>query len=348
MKKAKVIGIITVLALVVIGAIIVICMCFGGNAEKTVEQYITAINKGNVKKALELSDYEGALAFMMLAGEQEVDYENLDDIDLNDFEDKYKEVLENKDEYEEVIEEMEEYTDELAEEELDMKIKIKSSKKCKDCKKLTKVVADVTYDGETEKITFYTMKKGTKEYVIFPHLATFFVMNKTVTKKIYSTKDPVELEVENNKEDKKSNNDEKKKDIDLNDEKDTDMNENNKTTKTEKKTFVNVGTSTFKFGVYKAEGDLPAGFDATITVKEDGTAIYAGDILDKAGKTKKVNLTGTWEAKEKSIYGLQGSPDNPEAVDGVHFTWSNGETAGYGLANGFFGNQFMSFHWISE
>lgn len=114
-----------------------------------------------------------------------------------------------------------------------------------------------------------------------------------------------------------------------------------------KEKFIKFGSSTLYFGKYKAEGDLPSSFNGTITIKRDGTCTYIGSKYNN-GSISKVNLTGTWEVKAKSISGLQGSPDNPTKVDGIAFSWSDNSTDSYGISTKYFGNQFMGYKWISE
>ena len=106
---------------------------------------------------------------------------------------------------------------------------------------------------------------------------------------------------------------------------------------------IKVGSSTLKFGKYKVEWDIPK--DATITIKSDGTATYVGYMYDT---NTNVNLTGTWKTKANSVYGLEGPPDNPSAVDGITFNWSNGKTEGFGISNNYFGDQWHGYRWVSE
>ena len=117
--------------------------------------------------------------------------------------------------------------------------------------------------------------------------------------------------------------------------------------KSEKK-YLTFGNSVLKYGKYNAEGDLPSDFIAKITINSDGSATYSGRKFTSSGTISKVDLKGTWEVKPESIFGLQGSPDNPSAVDGISFTWSDGSSDAYGVGTEYFGNQFMGYRWISE
>lgn len=114
------------------------------------------------------------------------------------------------------------------------------------------------------------------------------------------------------------------------------------------KKYVSFGSSTLYFGKYKAEGDLPSDFKATLTIKSDGTATYVGSKYLSNGSIKQVDLTGNWEVKAKSIAGLSGHPEDFEKVDGIFFNWSDGSTDAYGVATKYIGNQFMGYTWISE
>lgn len=124
--------------------------------------------------------------------------------------------------------------------------------------------------------------------------------------------------------------------------------ENNKEFKTtfdvkKEEKNIKIGSSTLKFGKYKVEWDIPK--DATITINSDGTATYVGYMYDT---NTNVNLTGTWKTKANSVYGLEGSPDNPNAVNGISFNWSNGTTEVFGVSTNYFGDQWHGYKWVSE
>ena len=112
---------------------------------------------------------------------------------------------------------------------------------------------------------------------------------------------------------------------------------------------VKVGNVTLYFGKYKMKGDIPSGYNGTITIKADGTATSTGYYYNSKGQFVKKNLTGTWSFKENSILGVAGDSSELSKVNGIYFTWkTTGEKLGYGLGDKSFGDQFHGYYWYSE
>lgn len=95
------------------------------------------------------------------------------------------------------------------------------------------------------------------------------------------------------------------------------------------------------------EGDFPSKYTGIITINADGTATSTGYYYSSKGEFVKKNLEGTWKLEEDSIGGLAGAPWENVKVDGIHFSWSNGEKLSYGLSDKYFGDQFHGYQWYS-
>lgn len=107
------------------------------------------------------------------------------------------------------------------------------------------------------------------------------------------------------------------------------------------------GNTTLHFGKYKMEGDIPENYNGVITINADGTASSTGYYYNSKGNFVKSDLTGTWSFEKESIGGLAGAPWENIKVDGIHFSWSNGEKLGFGVSDKYFGDQFHGYRWYS-
>lgn len=123
----------------------------------------------------------------------------------------------------------------------------------------------------------------------------------------------------------------------------------NFTLKVDKKVikYIKVVSETLYFGKYKMEGDIPSEYTGTITINADGTASSTGYYYNSKGRFEKKNLTGKWSFEKNSVAGLEGAPSDLTKVNGIYFSWSNGETLGYGLSTKYFGDQFHGYRWYS-
>lgn len=171
-KKSRKIGIIAISIVIIIIAVILFLIFGTRSAKATVEQFIEALVDGDGKKAISLMDQPAATAITNLMLDQMGDdYENFefDSIDFENFDSYYKEAKAEMDDMSK--EEREEFTEKSIEnfesigfENIEI-TKIKAEK-YKNFKKLTEVEVTLEFEGEKQKITFYTMKKGTKEYIV--------------------------------------------------------------------------------------------------------------------------------------------------------------------------------------
>lgn len=179
--NTRLVGIVAVVAVAAIAILLIIFAFFTRSPKSAVKDYIKYFNKANAKKVMALVDYEGTTAFdnissySILTGDYTYDFES--------FEDEYEDIIDqvkdmDKDEKEAYKEAKEDLVDDLQDildafKETGIKISVKkvTTEKVDDCKKLTKVTAtiEVKLDGEKEEgeITFYTMKKGLKNYIVY-------------------------------------------------------------------------------------------------------------------------------------------------------------------------------------
>lgn len=140
-------------------------LLFGGK-QRVVKKFVSALNSGNAKKAINCIDFAGSTVFYQL-----------DDDEYDDFWDEYKDYTDS-DEWEELKEEIDEELDDTIEDledsldDSDAKIKIKKFKGTKKLgKNLWEVKAQIqTTDEDGDKSTnttkFYVMKKGLKYYIV--------------------------------------------------------------------------------------------------------------------------------------------------------------------------------------
>lgn len=99
--------------------------------------------------------------------------------------------------------------------------------------------------------------------------------------------------------------------------------------KTTKDNSIKVGNKSLKYGKYTfKEADL----NATIVIKEDGTATYVGNV-DTHGDRKPIDTTGTWKIKETS------------SLVFINFSWSNGTEEGYWIIKDSFSDQWHEFRY---
>lgn len=164
----KVIGIIAAAIVVVL---VLFLAFFVRSPKSTVKDYIKSIEKCDAGKMIELMDIEAVEAY------------NRTQDDLSKFDASYKEITdelkkaskEEKKEYEDAKEKAKDNFQVMLDLMKDAKIKytIKNIKteKVEGSKKLTKVICDIkiTQDGkdtDLEKIEFYTVKKGLKNYIV--------------------------------------------------------------------------------------------------------------------------------------------------------------------------------------
>lgn len=158
-KLIAIIAIIIIVAIVVLNIIIV-------SPKEVVKKFVSSLNDIDAEKAFSYFDWAGAAVF----------YE-LDEDDLEDFWEEYKD-FQDSDDYEEYMEDIEEYlasddyddiNDEL--ENYDISIDVKE---IKDVEKVgkhlysIKVKLEIEEDGdeEVETVTFYVMKSGLKSYLV--------------------------------------------------------------------------------------------------------------------------------------------------------------------------------------
>lgn len=175
--NVKLIGIIAVIVAIIL---VVFFMFFTRSAKATVKDYVKALEKCDAEKIMNLMDYEGTAALSKISS---YSYSKGTTYDFENFEDEYDDIMdtikdfdkdekkEYKESKEEAVESLQDTLDELKDEDIKYTVKNIKTKKVSDCKKITKVTCDIVMkaDGEKEEledVTFYTMKKGLKYYVI--------------------------------------------------------------------------------------------------------------------------------------------------------------------------------------
>ncbi len=178
--NTRLIGMIAVAVVAILAVILVIFAFFTRSPKAAVKDYIKAFNKGNAKKVMALMDYEGAAAFGQIA---KYSYTKGYTFNFEDFDDKYDTIMdkvkdmdkEEKEAYKELKEQavdtLQDTLDDFKESKVKISVKKVKTEKVDDCKNITKVIAtlEAKLDGEkSEKdFTFYTMKKGLKNYVVY-------------------------------------------------------------------------------------------------------------------------------------------------------------------------------------
>lgn len=176
--NTKLIGIITVAVAVIAVILLVFFMFFTRSAASTVKSYVKAIEKANAKKVMALVDVQGTAAFDDITNRS---YSGTT-YDFESFEDKYEEEMDNykdmdkdeKKDYEDNLEDATEFLqdtlDEMKDSDIKFSVKDIDTEKVDDCKMLTKVTCTLVakHDGEKveQDVTFYTMKKGLKHYIV--------------------------------------------------------------------------------------------------------------------------------------------------------------------------------------
>lgn len=172
----KTFNFIPVVAILAVIAIVVAILfgVFTKSPKSVVKDFVKALEKGDAKKIMATIDVEGAAAYAQCGK------------DLEDFDEKYEDIMEQikdmdddeKKAYDKVKERMEDSFEDVADsmKDEDVKLKVKSVKveKIDGSKKLQKVKAKIEMkaDGEkdTQTITFYTMKKGAKNYIVYSEM----------------------------------------------------------------------------------------------------------------------------------------------------------------------------------
>lgn len=173
---------IAIIAVAVIAIIALFCAIFTRSPKDTVKSYIKSYFGAKAKTLYNLIDEDGMAAFNQLSGkwdseseEYVYDFSNFEDL-LKDVQDANKELSkdekqEKKDLKEQAIDKLQTRLEKLKDKGYKYSIKSVKTYSVKDCKKLTKVVVSLEVkdeDGEkdTDSYTFYTMKKGLKNYIV--------------------------------------------------------------------------------------------------------------------------------------------------------------------------------------
>lgn len=179
--NTRLIGIVAVLAVAIIAILLIVFAFFTRSPKSTVKDYIKYFNKGNAKKVMALIDLEGTSAFSKISSYSYA--KGGYTYKFEDFEDEYDDIMDqvkdmDKDEkkaYKEakdsLLDSLEDILDEFKDSDVKLSVKKVETEKIDDCKKLTKVTAtlEAKIDGEKDEkdFTFYTMKKGLKNYIVY-------------------------------------------------------------------------------------------------------------------------------------------------------------------------------------
>lgn len=179
--NTRLIGMIAVAVVAILAVILVIFTFFTRSPKAAVKDYMKAFNNANAKKVMALMDYEGAAAFKKIAkysylnGSYTYKFEDFDDEydkimdQVKDMDKDQKEAY--KEAKEEAVDKLQDTLDNFKESKAKISVKKVKTEKVDDCKKITKVIAtlELKMDGEKDErdFTFYTMKKGLKNYVVY-------------------------------------------------------------------------------------------------------------------------------------------------------------------------------------
>lgn len=178
--NTRLIGMIAVAVVAILAVILVIFTFFTRSPKAAVKDWVKAFNKGNAKKVMAVMDYEGAAAFtQIVTGSSYRGYT----YKFEDFDDKYDDIMDKvkdmdkdqkeayKEAKEDAIDKLQDTLDDFKDSKAKISVKKVKTEKVDDCKKITKVTAtlELKMDGEKDErdFTFYTMKKGLKNYVIY-------------------------------------------------------------------------------------------------------------------------------------------------------------------------------------
>jgi len=194
-SNKSVVKIVGIVAAVVV--LILIVLAFLSRSPKAaVKQFISGMDSKNAKKIMSVIDFEGSSAYSKARSKSSSKSSSslslLDisskssEVDMSEFDEIYKDLLkeykdmnrdekkEYKEDLKEVKESLQDALDELKDEKVKVKVKVTKVSKVKGSKLLKKVTADVTtkQDGDqtTSTMTFYTVKKGLKNYVVYADL----------------------------------------------------------------------------------------------------------------------------------------------------------------------------------
>lgn len=189
--KAIAIGVVIVAV-----ALFLFFTIFTRGAKDTVKDFIKAIDKGDEKKIGKLIDMEGnSILLKVSKSNGEYDFEKFEEY-YDELKDAKKDL--EKDEKKEYDDSMEESTEKVASNivktfDSDYKYKVKEikTKSVKDAKGVTKVTVKVQVenddgDKETSTLTFYTLRKGLKDYIISTN-SIFGLVNSNNANSIYSS-----------------------------------------------------------------------------------------------------------------------------------------------------------------
>lgn len=189
----------------IVAAVVVIVLIFGAflsrSPKAAVKQFVSGMNSKNAKKVMDVLDMKGSEAYSKARSKalsKSSSSSSLfssssksSDVDMSEFDEVYKDILKEykdmdsdekkdyKEELKKVKESLQDNLDDLKEEKVKIKAKVTKVSKVKGSKLLKKVTADVTVkkdgDQETKTVTFYTVKKGLKNYVVYADLLSSLI-----------------------------------------------------------------------------------------------------------------------------------------------------------------------------
>lgn len=172
----KLIGIIAIAVVVILA---IFFMFFTRSPKSAVKDYIKAFQKCNANKAMSVVDFEGTLAMQEIGTPSYSSGSFGYNFDFSKFDDAYKEISDAdkdtkkkyKDEKEERTESLQDTLDGLKDSKIKYSVKNIKTEKVDGSKKVTKVTCTLVLKHEDEEVeqeaTFYTMKKGFKNYLIY-------------------------------------------------------------------------------------------------------------------------------------------------------------------------------------
>lgn len=191
--SGKSFGKIAGIVVAVVAVILIILAFLSRSPKAAVKQFISGMNSKSSSKIMAAIDFEGVSAYSKARSKSSSKSSSslslLDisskstELDMSEFDEIYKDLLkeykdmdrdekkEYKEDLKEVKESLQDVLDELKDEKVKIKVKVTKVSKVKGSKLLKKVTADVTIkqDGDqtTSTVTFYTVKKGLKNYVVY-------------------------------------------------------------------------------------------------------------------------------------------------------------------------------------
>ena len=166
---------ISIIVVAVLAILVIIFMFFTKSAKSVVKDYIKGMEKCDAKRVMATLDFEGSNAFDAISS-----YDG--NYKFEEFESKYDEIMNKlkemdkeekklyEDAKEEAVNDMQNRLETMKEYNVKYSVKDIKTEKVDNCKALTKVtgklIVKMDNQEKEQEFTFYTMKKGLKNYIV--------------------------------------------------------------------------------------------------------------------------------------------------------------------------------------